>query len=122
MVEKDCGHNNIIRVVVKVVETPPILKHTLTEFRKVIDGGTDLAVFRCGSDGNSSSSSEDESSSDDNNNGVNGEGERIELRSYNGPGKVKAGSEKEVIKPKGKAYGKDTPAPPRYEFDDESED
>ncbi|KAE8302159.1 FHA domain-containing protein [Giardia duodenalis] len=67
-------------------------------------------------DGNSSSS-EDESSSDSDA----GE-ERVELRSYNGPSEPKPGAKNEVIKPKGKAYGKDTPAPPRYEFDDESED
>lgn len=38
------------------------------------------------------------------------------------PSEPKPGAKNEVIKPKGKAYGKDTPAPPRYEFDDESED
>lgn len=67
-----------------------------------------------------SSSSEDGSSSKSDNDAVNEE--HIELRSYNGPGESRPGAEKEVIKPKGKAYGKDTPAPPRYEFDDESED
>ncbi|EFO64823.1 Hypothetical protein GLP15_2115 [Giardia lamblia P15] len=71
-----------------------------------------------GNDDGNHSSSKDESSSRDNNAGE----ERVELRSYNGPGEPKSGAEKEVVKHKGKAYGKDTPAPPRYEFDDESED
>lgn len=72
------------------------------------------------SDNGNSSSSEDESSSNGNDGTV--KEEYIELRSYNGPGEVKPKAEREMIKPKGKAYGKDTPAPPRYEFDDESED
>lgn len=129
--------NSIMSSVAFWKKPSPVEKHKQPEIQEKSDsdyvdsrGGdgsqSDNYSYSYSSTGNNdngnSSSSEDESSSDDNNNGVNDEDERIELRSYNGPGEMKAGSEKEVIKPKGKAYGKDTPAPPQYEFDDESED